>query len=160
MKSWFKILIAWIAIMVLEVGNGLLRKVIVEPFVGDLPARQVGVAIGSLMVVLVAYLLADWLRLRRWPAMIVVGLTWVFLTTVFDALLGRMVMSLSWDRIWSDYDIPNGGLMPFGLLVVALSPFVGSWLRRTTRARRRQRRARVHGRAAIHGFQSAGQAKL
>ncbi len=41
--------------MVLEVGNGLLRKVIVEPLVGDLVARQIGVAIGSLMVVLVAY---------------------------------------------------------------------------------------------------------
>ena len=137
-------MVAWLAIMVLEVGNGLLRKMFVEPLVGDSVARQVGVAIGSLMVILVAYLLAGWLRLRRKSSMALVGMAWVVLTLGFEIGLGRVLMGLSWDRILSDYDVVRGGLMPAGLLVMAFAPFAGSWLyrsvrmRRTRKARRRQ----------------------
>ncbi len=142
MKLLAKTLIAWVAIMILEVGNGLLRKVIVEPLVGDLAARQIGVAIGSLMAILVAYLLAGWLRLRKQPAMVTVGATWAFLTIAFEIVLGRVVMDLNWSRISSDYDVPDGGLMPLGLLVMVLAPSIGSWLRRSVRTRRRRRRDR------------------
>lgn len=140
MKLLAKALIAWAAIMILEVGNGVLRKVIVEPLVGDLAARQIGVAVGSLMIILVAYLVAGWLRLRMRPAMVMVGVTWAFLTIAFEIAFGRQVMGLSWARIWSDYDIAKGGLMPFGLLVMILAPLMGSWLRRHLRVRRRRRR--------------------
>jgi hypothetical protein len=141
-KLLARALITWVAIMILEVGNGLLRKVIVEPVVGDLAARQIGVVVGSLMAILVAYLLAGWLRLRKQPAMMMVGLTWAFLTITFEIVLGRVVMGLNWSRIWSDYDVPNGGLMPFGLLAMVLAPSIGSWLRRSVRTRRRRRRDR------------------
>ncbi len=127
---------AWLAIMILEVGNGLLRKVIVEPLIGDLAARQVGVAIGSIMVILVAYLLAGWLRLKRIPSMMLVGMAWVILTIGFEIVLGRLVMGLDWARILSDYDVAHGGLMPVGFLVMAAAPFAGTWLYRSVRMRR------------------------
>jgi len=149
-KLLARALIAWLAIMVLEVGNGLLRKVFVEPLVGDLVARQVGVAIGSLMVVLVAYLLAGWLRLRRKPSMALVGMAWVALTIGFEIVLGRLLMGLSWARILSDYDVMRGGLMPVGLLVMASAPFAGTWLYRSVRMRRtRKARRRMSGASPV-----------
>jgi hypothetical protein len=39
-------------------------------------------------------------------------------------------MHLSWDRIFSDYRIADGGLMPIGLLVLALAPLLAEKIRR------------------------------
>lgn len=64
MRLAVKAIAVWTAIMVLEVGNGLLRKVIVESFVDDLMARQIGVAMGSVMILLIAYLTVGWFRAR------------------------------------------------------------------------------------------------
>lgn len=142
---------AWLAIMILEVGNGLLRKVIVEPLIGDLAARQAGVAIGSIMVILVAYLLAGWLRLKRMPSMMLVGMVWVILTIGFEIVLGRLVMGLDWARILSDYNVARGGLMPVGLLVMAAAPFAGTWLYRSVRMRR-TRKARSQREVGASGI--------
>ncbi|MBL8688122.1 MAG: hypothetical protein JNL04_03440 [Rhodospirillaceae bacterium] len=128
--------------MILEVGNGLLRKVIVESFVDDLTARQIGVAMGSVMILLVAYLTVGWFHARR-RRLLVVGLIWASLTLAFEIFLGRAVMGLSWARIQSDYDPLQGGLMPLGLLVMACAPLAGAWLRRGVRKRRRASRPRL-----------------
>lgn len=142
MKLAVNAIAVWIAIMILEVGNGLLRKVIVESFVDDLMARQIGVAMGSVMILLVAYLTVGWFRARR-RRLLVVGLIWATSTLAFEIVLGRAVMGLSWDRIWSDYDLLRGGLMPLGLLIMALAPLAGAWLRRGVRSRRRACRGRL-----------------
>ena len=133
-------LAVWGLIMVLEVGNGLLRKVIIEFFVDDLTARQIGVALGSVMIVLVAYLTAGWLRVRGTRTPLLVGAGWVLLTVAFEILLGRMVLGLDWARIGADYDLRHGGLMPIGLLVMAAAPLLGARLRRQVRVRRHRRR--------------------
>ena len=71
--------------------------------------------------------------------MLLVGAAWVLLTISFEIVLGRMLMGLSWARIWSDYDVTRGGLMPLGLLVMLAAPFAGTWLYRSVRVRRRRR---------------------
>jgi hypothetical protein len=40
-------------------------------------------------------------------------------------------MGLSWERLASDYNVLEGGLLPFGMLVLLLSPLIASKLRRT-----------------------------
>jgi len=46
------------------------------------------------------------------------------LTLVLEIGLGRLVFGFPWERILSDYDLPRGGLMPLGLLVMALAPLL------------------------------------
>ena len=114
----------WLVISALEVLHGIARAVFLQPFVGDLPARQIGVFTGSLLILLAAFLFRRWLGADRISEQLGVGLTWVTLTIGFELLLGRLVLELSWQRIFSDYDIPNGGLMPFGLLLMLLAPML------------------------------------
>ena len=57
-----------------------------------------------------------------------IGLMWVALTLAFEIGLGRLVGS-SWNRIASDYDLLHGGLMPIGLGIMAMSPWIASRLR-------------------------------
>ncbi|MGL4881608.1 MAG: hypothetical protein ACRC8K_11140, partial [Waterburya sp.] len=56
-------------------------------------------------------------------------LLWLGLTVGFEIMLGRFVMGLSWERIASDYNLLQGGLMPLGLLVLTLSPLIATKVR-------------------------------
>jgi hypothetical protein len=50
--------------------------------------------------------------------------SWLILTLVFEIAFGRAVMHATWQRIGSDYDLAHGGLLPIGLLLLALAPLI------------------------------------
>ncbi len=127
--------VVWLAIILVESLHGILRGIFLSPVVGDLRARQIGVVIGSALILLVAYGSARWLRVQAPSTLLWIGAFWVALTVTFEIALGRLAMKLSWERILADYDVTRGGLMLFGLLFLWLSPLVA--------ARLRSRRARV-----------------
>jgi hypothetical protein len=52
---------------------------------------------------------------------------------VFEIVLGRAVLDLTWDRLLSDYDVARGGLMPFGLLLMLFAPLLVSLVGRKRR---------------------------
>jgi hypothetical protein len=56
-------------------------------------------------------------------------LVWLVLTLLFELALGRLVLSLSWDRIASDYDLSRGGLLAIGLVFLVLSPLIATRFR-------------------------------
>jgi hypothetical protein len=58
-----------------------------------------------------------------------VGALWLFLTLIFEFGLGLFVLGYSWERVASDYDLSRGGLMPFGLVLLALAPLIAARLR-------------------------------
>jgi hypothetical protein len=58
-----------------------------------------------------------------------VGSIWVILMLGFEIGLGRLVMGYSWERIASDYNLAEGGLLPIGMLILALSPLIAARLR-------------------------------
>ena len=121
----------WLVVIVAETVHGILRGILLVPLVGDLPARQIGVPIGSLLVVAVAYLFIRWIAARTTLQLLGVGLLWVALTVLFEIGLGRLVLGLPWERIAEDYDPARGGFLAFGLLVMAVSPLLAAWLRGT-----------------------------
>lgn len=139
MKLAARSLVVWLVIMTMEAGNGLLRQVFLELFFDDIRSRQIGVVIGSLVIVGVAFGFAGWLKSKRTMRLLLIGMFWVVLTIAFEVVVGLGVMHLSMARIWSDYDVAKGGLMPFGLVVMMLAPLMGSWLHRRLRVRKRRK---------------------
>ncbi len=117
-------LIVWFLIILAESVHGVLRTMLLEPLIGDLAARQIGVVIGTAMILAITFMFVRWLKGNSGRQFLLIGLMWVVLTVGFEILLGRYVMSLSWERIWSDYDMTNGGLMLFGLLAMLFAPWV------------------------------------
>jgi hypothetical protein len=120
----------WLVIMVAETVHGVLRGLLLEPIVGDHSARQIGVVIGSLIVLLVARLSIRWIGAKGTAQLLGMGAMWVALTLIFEVVLGRFVLGVPWDRITEDYDLARGGLLPFGLLFMAASPLLAAKLRR------------------------------
>jgi hypothetical protein len=122
-------LVVWIVIILVESVHGVLRQLFLTPLVGDLPARQLGVLVGSFLVFAIALLFSRWLGARTLRAQLAVGLVWVVLTVGFELGLG-VVLGLPRERILADYDIAAGGFMAFGLLFMLLAPALAARLRR------------------------------
>lgn len=122
-------LAVWLVIIAAEAVHGVLRELFLTPLVGDLRARQVGVAVGSLIILAIAWAFSRWLGARTVRGQLGVGLLWVVLTIAFEAGLGTL-LGLSAERLLTDYDVRAGGFMAFGLAVMLLSPWIAARLRR------------------------------
>jgi hypothetical protein len=114
----------WVFLMAAETIHGTLRALFLAPVIGDLPARQASVFIGSALIFAITFLLIRRFKSATTQQLLEVGLLWVILTVVFEFIVGKYLLQMQWDRLWSDYDLAAGGLMPIGLLIMALSPLL------------------------------------
>ena len=113
---WMRATLAWMAMMLAETGQGVVREIFIAPIIGAVPARQLGVLLGSLIVLAIAWLTARWVNARTPRAQFSVGALWVVLTVLFEFSLGRAT-GMSWTRLLSDYDPSRGGFLLLGLAV-------------------------------------------
>jgi hypothetical protein len=118
---WSRALLAWLMLVIAESVHGVLRQLFLVPVIGDLPARQVGVFVGSAIVFAVAWLCIRWIGARRRREQFAVGAAWVALIVAFEVSLG-IALGYSRERMLSDYDVANGGWMGFGLLFLLFAP--------------------------------------
>lgn len=125
----------WLVIIFAEFLHGILRILFLEPLVGDFRARQIAVFSGMLIILIIAYFFVDWLRAENDRQLLLAGLLWLVLTPLFEISLG-LLLNLSWERIFSDYDIFNGGLLGVGLLFLLFAPLIASRLRQNFRAKK------------------------
>jgi hypothetical protein len=126
--SWPRALAAWLLIVVAETVHGTLRKLFLVPAIGDLPARQVGVPVGSLIIFVVAWLTIRWIGARTLGQQLAVGAAWLVLIVAFEFALGT-ALGYSWARMLEDYDLAAGGYMGFGLFFLLLAPFLAARVR-------------------------------
>lgn len=129
MKIAARAFAAWLLMMCLEAAHGTLRTLLLAPRLGDFRARQVTVFTGALLVLGVAWLLVRWIGARERRTLLLIGAAWVAMTLAFEVALGRLVLGYDWGRIASDYDLQRGGLLPIGLLAMALAPLAAARLR-------------------------------
>jgi hypothetical protein len=118
--------LVWLLIFGLEVLHGTARTLWLVPLVGDLRSRQIGVPVGSLLILLMAWLTIRWIGARTPRQLVAVGGGWLLLMLCAEVLLARMVFGYPWTRIAEDFDISRGGLLGFGMLVLAAAPWLAS----------------------------------
>jgi len=119
-------LAVWAVLVVVESIHGLLRRLILEPWIGDFAARQVSVFTGSLLIVVVAILFIDWIAPRSRRKLTLIGMMWVLLTLAFEVGAGRFLLHYSWQRILSDFNLLEGGLLGLGLVVMGFAPRIAA----------------------------------
>jgi hypothetical protein len=122
-------LAVWLALMGAEVLHGIARTAFLAPRVGDFRARQIAVFTGSVLIFAITLAFVRWLRPARASQALGIGVLWLGLTLSFELFLGRVVLGLPWERLASDYNLLQGGLLPLGLLVLTLSPLLAGKLR-------------------------------
>jgi hypothetical protein len=117
-------LIVGLLLAALEVAQGVVRVRLLNRRVGNRRARQIGVVTGSALVVLLAWLTRAWVGAGTVPQQFAVGLVWLLVLLALDIGFGRLVFHVSWRRIGREFDPRQGGWLAFGLLVVALAPWL------------------------------------
>jgi len=114
----------WLLVMAVEFAHGTLRWIFLRPRVGDFRSGQIGVFTGSVLFLLIVYFCEPWMTLRSFADCLRVGLLWVVLTLAFEWNFGRYVMGRSWESIAAEYNLSHGGLMPVGLAIFAMTPWI------------------------------------
>ena len=122
-------LVVWTVIILAESIHGTARALFLQPYVGDLQARQIGVITGSIIIFVIVFALIRWVGARTVSQLLRIGCLWVVLTLAFEIGLGRLVMGYSWERIISDYNIVQGGLLSIGMVLLLFAPVVSAKMR-------------------------------
>jgi len=123
-----RVVAVWFLLMCTEVAQGTLRALYLAPLTGDLRSRQIGTGTGTALFLIVVCRMAGWLRAESPRRKLLAGSMWVLLTITFELGVGQYFRS--WDDLLRDYDLTRGGLLPLGLAVLALSPWIAARLRR------------------------------
>lgn len=115
-------LLLWSLMMLAESAQGALRRLLLDADTA-FALRQAFVVVGAVIVVAITWATLPWLRLRTSRGALLVGGGWAVLTVGFELIVGRLA-GQPWASLWPDYDLRRGGLMPLGLLVMALAPWI------------------------------------
>ena len=119
----------WLVLICAEILHGIARGVFLVPHVGEFRSSQIGVFTGSVIILIIALVFVRWIGTSRTTGLLGVGGLWLGLTLAFEVLFGRFVVGVSWERLAADYNLLEGGLLPIGMLILALSPLIAARLR-------------------------------
>lgn len=125
----FRSLVIWFVLIFSEIIHGILRELILAPLVGHFRSNQIGVFTGSVIIIAIAYFAIRWIGANRLGELLTVGIIWLALMVAFEFLFGRLVVKMPWEELLAGYNIAEGGLMPFGLLVLLFSPVIAEKVR-------------------------------
>jgi hypothetical protein len=119
----------WLVLICAETLHGIARGIFLVPHVGEFRSNQIGVFTGSVLILVIALIFVRWIGATGRAQLLIVGLLWLGLTLAFEMLFGRFVMGASWERLAADYNVLEGGLLPFGMIVLLLAPLVAGSVR-------------------------------
>jgi len=106
--------------------HGTLRELILKPMVGDVRAKQISFVTALVIIFTITFIFVRWIQASNKKQLLLVGIMWVALTFVFEALIARSLLDISWERFLADYNIVDGGMMAIGLIILALAPLLVS----------------------------------
>ena len=119
----------WLILITAEILHGILRGILLVPHIGEFRSGQIGVFTGSLIILAIAIIFVRWTGATRPRQLLGIGVLWLGLTLAFEFLFGHFVAGASWERLASDYNVLQGGLLPFGMIVLLFSPLIAGKVR-------------------------------
>lgn len=126
---WLRGVVVWLLIAAAETVHGVLRVVFLQPRLGDLPARQLALVTGALIIVVIATLTIRWIGAVGVRRQMAIGALWLALMIAFDLAIGRLVFGYSWERIGADFNPVAGGYLGMAMLVLLVAPWLAAGLR-------------------------------
>ena len=126
---WLRGMLVWLLIAAAETVHGFLRVAFLQPRLGDLPARQLALVTGALIIVVIATLTIRWIGAVGVRRQMAIGALWLALMIAFDLAIGRLVFGYSWERIGADFNPVAGGHLGMAMLVLLVAPWLAAGLR-------------------------------
>jgi len=120
----WKYILAWLPMIIVAIANGLLREKFLARRLNELQAHQMSTA--SMIVLLGIYI---WILFKIWPPIsanqtIIVGLTWLLLTIIFEFLFGHYIAGHTWEKLLLDFNLFQGRVWIFVLVWISIAPYI------------------------------------
>lgn len=119
----FKVLLMWGVLLVLVVGVGALRELLLNRLLEDLLAHQLGTIIACVVLFLAIYAFTHSISLSSQQALWV-GPLWLVMSAGFEFGFFHYVRKVSWSELLADYNIVAGRLLLLLWLVVLIGPYL------------------------------------
>lgn len=126
---WLRALAIWLLILLLAIGNGILRASLLIPWLGTVAGLVCSGLLLISLILLVTWLSLPWLALASDRQALQIGLLWLLATLLFEFGFGWS-RGLSLEQMLTAYRFEGGNLWPLVLLVTALAPWLACKLRR------------------------------
>ena len=119
-----KYTIAWIPMVFIAIANGAVRQLGYGKVLSELFAHQLSCLTGTLL-----FFAYTWCLSLYWPLLssrqaFTIGLIWLILTIAFEFLFMHYGAKVPWGKLLHDYNILEGRLWVFVLIVVLIAPYV------------------------------------
>jgi hypothetical protein len=124
-----KAILMWLLLLVVMMGNGVLRVLVLQPRLGESLARQGACLSGIVLILVMTGLFMRRLGPFSRGELLTIGALWLVLTVAFEFLFGRFVTGASWEALLAEYDLTRGRLWPLVLSTTLIAPWLWSVVR-------------------------------
>lgn len=115
----------WFLLAILAILNGLFRNSLIEPKVGEYAAHIISTFLLVSIILVVVYLFISRIKFVYTKTdLLLIGVIWLILSILFEFVFGHYVLDISWDILFSGYNILKGRISILVPLVVFLSPLL------------------------------------
>ena len=113
----------WLVLMLLAVGNGILREATYGQILSELQAHQLSTLTGILAMTAAVWLLSLWKQPDSEQQALFIGIIWLFATVSFEFVFGHYVAGHSWQRLFQDYNLLAGRVWLLFLIWLVALPY-------------------------------------
>lgn len=127
MKSKIRLLLyafgIWFLFVIAAILNGLFRNYFVEPKVGEYAGHVISTIVLVCIILVVVSLFISRIKFDYTKTdLLLIGTIWLILSILFEFIFGHYVLGISWDTLFTDYNIFKGRIWSLVLLVEFISP--------------------------------------
>lgn len=124
MKIIYKQILWWFTFPFVAILNGALREAVYKKHVGDLPAHQISTVTGIVFFGIIFYFIFKNWKIESAKHAILIGVTWLGLTILFEFGFGHYIMGNSWQKLLHDYNLMEGRVWSLFLAWITIAPLV------------------------------------
>jgi hypothetical protein len=114
--------IFWLPLPFIGTLNGIFRGLVIQEFMSEAHAKQISSLLLVVLLAIYAYLAVPKLKLKEISEAWLVGLTWMFLTVLFEFGLGIFVSGISFNQLLSEYKLWEGRLWSLVIITILILP--------------------------------------
>ena len=114
----------WFVLVVVAVGNGMLREATYGSVVTELRAHQLSTLTGMILCGGSVWVFSRYFPIESARTAVSIGAVWLALTIAFEFTFGHYVAGHSWQSLLNDYDLVSGRIWVVFLVWLFLLPYL------------------------------------
>lgn len=119
-----KYILYWLPMPIIGIINGAIRQFVYGQYMEELSAHQISTASGIILFGIYVWFLSSKWAISSSRQAIFMGLSWLFITIMFEFIFGHYVMNHPWSTLFQDYNLLQGRIWILVLIWITVAPYI------------------------------------